>query len=236
MPMKESPDRLPSPARNFVTEPQAVELLTKYHIPYPEHGLARERTEAVRIADGLGYPVVLKIVSPDAPHKSDVGGVRLDLGGPGEVESAFDDLIATVKGRLPEASIQGVLVCRQAAEGLEVIVGATDDPVFGATVMFGLGGIFTEVLKDVAFRIAPLQRIDAREMIREIKGYSVLSGARGQAAVDMAGLERLILAVSRMVTEEPGIKELDLNPVRLYKEGLMALDARLVREYENGQS
>ena len=219
-----------STAGSYVAEPEAVELLAKYHIPYPEHGLARERTEAVRIADGLGYPVVLKIVSPDAPHKSDVGGVRLDLGGPGEVESAFDDLIATVKGRLPEASIQGVLVCRQAAEGLEVIVGATDDPVFGATVMFGLGGIFTEVLKDVAFRIAPLQRIDAREMIREIKGYSVLSGVRGQAAVDVAGLERLILAVSRMVTEEAGIKELDLNPVRVYEEGLVALDARLVRD------
>jgi acyl-CoA synthetase (NDP forming) len=135
-----------------------------------------------------------------------------------------------VQKAVPNPPIEGVLVCQQAPAGLEVIVGAIDDPVFGATIMFGLGGIFAEVFRDVAFRIAPLERIDAEEMIREIRGYPVLTGTRGQSARDIDRLIDLLMAVSRLVTEKPDTKELDLNPVRLFERGLMALDVRMIEK------
>jgi len=173
--------------------------------------------------------VVLKVVSPDVPHKTDVGGVSLGLNDPDEVQAGYKSLIARVTKAAPGVDVKGILVCRQAEEGLEVIVGALDDDVFGPTVMFGLGGIFTEVLKDVSFRIVPLKRIDAEEMIQEIRGFPVLSGIRGQSRRDINGLVDLIVSVSNLVGNEPDIKELDLNPVRIYEEGVLTLDVRIAR-------
>lgn len=214
--------------RRFLVEPEAIAVLRQYGIPYPEHGVARDAEEAVQVAGQLGYPVVLKVVSPEIPHKSDVGGVAVGLDGAEAVRTGFRRMLDRVQSRMPAARLTGVLVCREAPPGLEAIVGAIDDPVFGPTTMFGLGGIFAEVLKDVSFRIAPLTRLDAAEMIREIRGYSLLKGARGQTACDVDALADLLLSVSRMVTERPEIKELDLNPVRLYEKGLLALDARVM--------
>jgi acyl-CoA synthetase (NDP forming) len=212
----------------FVLEPDAIRVLEQYNIPYPEHGLARSPEEAARIAGELGYPVVLKVVSADVVHKSDAGGVAVSLGDAASVRGGYKAMMDRVRDAVPDARIEGVLVCKQAPDGLEVIVGALDDATFGPTVMFGLGGIFVEALKDVSFRIAPLERRDAEEMVAEIKGYSLLMGARGQAGCDVRAVTDLLMAVSQMVTDHPEIKELDLNPVRVYEKGLMVLDARMM--------
>ena len=140
----------------------------------------------------------------------------------------FAEMVDRVRKAIPEGEVRGALVCRQADPGIEVIVGALKDPIFGPAIMFGLGGIFTEVLKDVSFRIIPIERIDAEEMIREIKGYPILTGLRGQKPRDLEALADLLLAVSRLVSERPDIEELDLNPVRLYEQGLLVLDARIM--------
>jgi acyl-CoA synthetase (NDP forming) len=212
----------------LVLEPDAIRVLEQYNIPYPEHGLARSPEEAARIAGELGYPVVLKVVSPHVVHKSDAGGVIVGIEEAKEVHSAYGRILDGVRTAVPRARIEGALVCKQAPEGLEVIVGGLDDATFGPTVMFGLGGVFAEALEDVSFRIAPLERRDAEEMVTEIKGYSLLMGARGQAGCDVSAVTDLLMAVSQMVTDHPEIKELDLNPVRVYEKGLMVLDARMM--------
>jgi acyl-CoA synthetase (NDP forming) len=215
---------------NFVLEPDAVKCLKRYDIPYPDHGLAHSPDEAVQIADRLGYPVVLKIVSGSIIHKSDAGGVAIGLKNAREVAKSYRAIVSRVQTSTVNPLIEGMLVCQQAPEGPEAIVGALDDPVFGATIMFGLGGVFAEILKDVVFRIAPLERLDAEEMITEIKGYPILAGARGRPARDIDKLVHLLLAVSRLVTEKPNIREFDLNPVRLFERGLMVLDVRLIEK------
>lgn len=214
----------------FVLEPDAVELLKDYNIPYPRHELAHDAHEAVSIADRLGYPVVLKVVSPDVLHKSDAGGVMVGLENPAQVKTGYTKVIDRVQRAVPNANIKDMLVCKQVENGIEAIVGALNDPVFGPTVMFGLGGVFTEVLHDVAFRIAPIDRLDAEEMIKEIQGYPVLAGVRGHSKCDVGQLVNLLLAISKLVTEKVDIKELDLNPVRLFADGLMVLDVRMVKK------
>jgi len=190
--------------------------------------LARSGKEAAQAAEKLGFPVVLKIVSPNVTHKSDVGGVKLGLQSAEEVEAAFAEITASVKQHQADALIEGVAVQKMAAAGIEVIIGMSKDPQFGPVLMFGLGGIFVEVLKDVAFRIVPLEPKDARQMIREIKGFPVLEGVRGQPPADLAALEKLIMQVSEFVEAHPEIEELDLNPVFAYKDGALAVDARIV--------
>jgi acyl-CoA synthetase (NDP forming) len=217
-----------SDSRGFVLEPEAVAILRQYGIPYPECAVARNAGEAVSIAERIGYPVALKVVSPDVMHKSDAGGVVVGLGDAPAVTGGYGRLMDSVLSKVPGAKVEGALVCQQAPAGLEAIVGAIEDSVFGPTIMFGLGGIFAEALKDVTFRIVPLERRDAEEMIREIKGYLLLTGARGQKPCDVEALVDLLLAVSKMVFERGDVKELDLNPVRLYERGVMALDARLL--------
>lgn len=217
-----------------IAEPEAVKLLLEYSIPYPEYGLAASPNGAVELAEKIGYPVVLKVVSPQVLHKSDVGGVVVNLNDAGQVRSGYEQLISRVAAAVEMAEISGVLVCRQAVQGVEVIAGAVDDPVFGPMIMFGLGGIFTEVLEDVSFRAAPLRRKDAEEMIREIRGYPVIKGARGGKPADVGALVDLLLNLSRMIIVNPDIKELDLNPVRVYEKGLLALDDRVLKKRKKG--
>ncbi len=219
----------PQKAPEFLLEPDAVAMVQPYDIPYPQSAFARNSAEAVEMAKRLGFPVVIKIVSPDVPHKSDVGGVAVNLRSAIEVGESADQMVDHIKSAIPNARIEGWQICRQADEGVEVIVGALDDPVFGPTVMFGMGGIFTEVFKDVAFRIAPLRRCDAEEMIREIKGYAILKGSRGRKGVALDKLADCLMAVSQMAVEHPEIGELDLNPVRVYEDRVEALDVRIMK-------
>ena len=213
---------------HYLLEPDAVRLLKEYSVPYPTHDLARNADQAVQISEKLGFPVILKIVSPEVVHKSDAGGVLVGLENTTQVREGFATLVGRVTSAVPGARIEGVLVCEQADPGFEVIVGALEDATFGPTVMFGLGGIYAEVLRDVTFRIAPLSRQDAVAMVEEIQGYSLLTGVRGQTPCDLKALADLLLSVSRLITNRRDVKELDLNPVRLYERGLLVLDARMV--------
>jgi acetate---CoA ligase (ADP-forming) subunit beta len=217
-------------SRTLLTEIESKTLLREAGIPTVETRLARSKDESVRISQELGFPVALKIVSPEITHKTDVGGVKLGLHTAKEVEAAFDQILSAVKQREPKAAIEGVSVQKMAAPGTEVIVGMTKDPQFGPVLMFGLGGVLVEILKDVSFRIVPLERQDAADMIRQIKGYRLLEGYRGYEPVKVGALEDILLKVSAFVDGHPEIKELDLNPVFAYKDGAVAVDARIVLE------
>ena len=214
--------------RVLLNEVEAKALLGVAGVPVTPTRLARTAAEAVAIAEELGFPAVLKIVSPDIAHKSDVGGVVLGLANAAAVRRARREMLARVREAAPGARIEGGSVQRMAAPGIEVIVGATTDPQFGPVLMFGLGGVFVEVLKDVAFRIVPLEPRDAAQMVREIRALPVLQGARGAPLADLGALERLILQVSRFMAAHPDVAELDLNPVFAYAQGAVAVDARIV--------
>jgi acyl-CoA synthetase (NDP forming) len=215
-------------SQNLLTEVESKELLKKAGIPVVEAKLARSKKEAISIGKEMGFPVVLKISSPDVVHKSDSGGVKLGLANATQVGKAYSEIISSVKQAYPEAQIQGVSVQPMAPSGVEVIV--SKDPQFGPVLMFGLGGILVEVLKDVSFRIVPVTERDAREMIREIKGYPILEGYRGQKPASIPALEKLIVKVSQFVEKNPQIKELDLNPIFAYPDKAVAVDARIILE------
>jgi acyl-CoA synthetase (NDP forming) len=217
-------------SQNLLTEVESKELLKKAGIPVVEAKLARSKKEAISIGKEMGFPVVLKISSPDVVHKSDSGGVKLGLANATQVGKAYSEIISSVKQAYPEAQIEGVSVQPMAPSGVEVIVGMSKDPQFGPVLMFGLGGILVEVLKDVSFRIVPVTERDAREMIREIKGYPILGGYRGQKPASIPALEKLIVKVSQFVEENPQIKELDLNPIFAYPDKAVAVDARIILE------
>ncbi|MBI4498883.1 MAG: acetate--CoA ligase family protein [Chloroflexi bacterium] len=216
--------------RTLLTEVESKEVLAAAGIPITTTRLARSRDEAVAIAQDIGLPVVLKIASTDIVHKSDVGGVKLNLTTPEEVAAAYDDIVQAVRSQYPHASIDGVSVQTMARPGTEVILGMTKDPQFGPVLMFGLGGILVEVLKDVSFRIVPITRRDAQQMIREIKAFPVLQGYRSLAPADLDALENLLLKLSEFADHNPEVKELDLNPVFAYSSGAVAVDARIILE------
>lgn len=216
--------------RLILTEFESKKFLKQAGLPVVETRLARTQKEAVLFSQKMGFPVALKIASPDIVHKSDSGGVRLSLKNGSEVRAAFREIMGGVQEKNPSASIQGVSVQKMAKPGTEVIVGTSKDPQFGPVIMFGLGGIFVEVLKDVSFRMIPLNRKDAREMIEDIKGYPVLQGYRGKDSADIQALMEIILKISRVMEENPEIKELELNPIMAYKKGALAVDARIILE------
>jgi acyl-CoA synthetase (NDP forming) len=213
-----------------LTEIESKELIKSAGIPIVEAKLARTKAEAISLSKTIGFPVVLKIVSPDVVHKSDSGGVRLGLDNAVQVGRAYSEILAAIKKHHPKAKIEGISVQKMARPGIEVIIGMTKDEQFGPVLMFGLGGILVEVLKDVSFRIVPLNKRDASQMIKEIKGYPLLEGYRGQGPADIPFLEALILKVSDFIDKNPEIKELDLNPVFAYKDGAVAVDARVILE------
>jgi acyl-CoA synthetase (NDP forming) len=213
-----------------LTEVESKEMLKAAGIPVVDTRLARSKKEAVSISREIGFPVVLKLMSAYVVHKSDSGGVKLGLENSAQVEKAYSAIMSSVKGVYPEAKIQGVSVQRMARPGVEVIVGMSRDPQFGPVLMFGLGGILVELLKDVSFRIVPVSKADAAEMIREIKGFPMLEGFRGSEPADLGALENLIVGVSEFIERNPGVKELDLNPVFAYKDGVVAVDARVIAE------
>ncbi len=216
--------------RTMLNEVESKELIGGSGIPVVETRLATSVDEAVEAVREMGLPAVLKIVSPDVVHKSDVGGVKVGLESLDQVRSAYDSIMSSVRAAAPSASITGVSAQRMAEPGVEVIIGATKDPQFGHVIVFGLGGILVEMLRDVSMRLAPLTARDARVMIREIKGLPLLQGYRQYPPCDLDSLEEAILALSRFLEEHPDIKELDLNPVLCYPQGLVAVDARVILE------
>ena len=216
--------------RLALTEIEAREVVLTYGLPLPRSEVATSAAEAVRLAEEIGYPVVMKIVSPDILHKTDIGGVRVGLQSAEEVRSAYQGILVRARRYLPRADIWGVAVQEMAPPGKEVIIGVNRDPTFGPMIMFGLGGIYVEVLKDVAFRIAPLPRRLAREMVQEIRSYPLLAGVRGERPADIDAIVDVLLRVSQLVTDFPEIVELDINPLFVYEagKGAMAVDARMV--------
>ena len=217
-------------SRKSLLEPEAKTVCMAYGIPTTKFKVAINDREAVKFAEKIGYPVVLKIVSPDIIHKSDVGGVIINIKDAKDVQSAYKQIMDNVKKHKPDAKIVGMLVQEMASQSTEVIVGATKDPQFGPTLMFGLGGIFVEILKDVTFRIAPVIEDEAREMIKEVKAYPVLKGYRNMPPADIEAIVRILLNTSRLVMEHQEIKELDLNPIMVYEKGAKTVDARIILE------
>jgi len=231
-----------SEGRTFVLENEAKDIMGSYGIPIPDYGTAATADEAVKVSSEIGYPVVLKILSKDILHKSDAGGVKLNLKNEDDVRKAFDEIMGNAKKYGEEQGhdvdlCRGVFITQFSDMGTEVIVGVTRDPQFGHAIMFGLGGIFVEVLKDVTFRLIPLTEADAREMVREIKAAKILDGVRGQEPRDVDALIDVILAVSKMIDENPEINELDCNPTFLYEKGkgVLVVDARILIDDPNAE-
>jgi acyl-CoA synthetase (NDP forming) len=218
-------------ATRVLNEIETKALLAEAGIPVTATELARTAAEAARTAERIGFPVALKIVSPDIVHKSDAGGVKLGLGSSQEVAATFETIMQSARTAQPAARLDGVAVQPMAsAGGVEVIVGVSVDAQFGHVIMCGLGGVLVEVLQDVSFRLIPLQRRDARQMLLELRGRRLLEGVRGRPPVDVQALEDLFVRVSRLVEQRPDIRELDLNPVLAYPDGVLAVDARALLE------
>ena len=216
--------------RSILTEFESKKVLKQVGISVVEARLAKTQKEAVSISQKTGFPVVLKIISPDVIHKTDSGGVRLGLRNVSDIKKAYQEILEAVRNEHPDALIHGVSVQKMVQPGTEVIVGTSRDPQFGPVIMFGLGGIFVEVLKDVSFRIIPVDRRDAEEMIKEIKGYPLLEGYRGKKPTNIPALVEMILKISNFINENPLIKELELNPIFAYRDRVLAVDARIILE------
>ncbi len=216
--------------RLTVGDAEAREIMKAYRITIPQAQLASNPDEAVEIAQRIGYPVVMKIVSPDILHKTDIGGVKLNLMGDTAVRDTFDLLMYRASRYMPEAEIWGALVQEMVPQGKEVIIGINRDPQFGPLLLFGLGGIYVEALKDISFRIAPIARWEAEEMITEIRAYPLLRGFRGEKPSDLKAIAECILRVSQLAVDFPEIVELDINPLMVNEEGkgAVAIDMRLV--------
>jgi acetyl-CoA synthetase (ADP-forming) len=214
--------------RNFLYEHEAKRLFALYEMPVTEIHVASSEGEAVEAANRIGYPIVLKIVSPQILHKSDAGGVIVGIETDQGIRDGYNKILKNAKAYNAEAEITGILVQEMAPKGTEIIIGTTTDPTFGPTIMFGLGGIFVEILKDVSFRVAPIDIIDAKEMIKEIKAYKILEGARGMPPSDQETLANILVKVSEMVMDCPEIKELDMNPILAYPDGARIVDGRII--------
>jgi acyl-CoA synthetase (NDP forming) len=213
--------------RNLL-EPEALKLFSDYGLSVPPYEVAGTKAEALKAAERLGYPVVLKVVSEQVLHKSDVGGVKLALGSRAEVERAYDEITESVRHEVDDDAISGFLVRSHLPKGIECIIGMTLDQQFGPAVMFGLGGIYVELLKDVSFRVLPLTRSDAEQMITETKGYELLKGIRGERPKDIRAVIDCVLKTATMVEENSDIREIDINPLAVYEKGAFVLDARVV--------
>jgi acetyltransferase len=217
--------------RNQLIELKALEVLQKYDFPTVPYQLAETAASASIAAAEMGFPVVLKIAGPQILHKTDVGGVRLNLQSEEEVAQTFDEMIASVREKMGEdVEIWGVLVQKMLHKGKEIILGMTRDERFGPMLMFGLGGIYTEALRDVSFRLAPLRREVVTEMVGDIRSYRLLEGVRGERPSDVDSIVECLERLSQLVTENPQIKELDINPLMVYPrgEGVTVVDARII--------
>ena len=212
--------------RRILVETESKRILEQWGIPVVACEVATSREEALRLAHSMGFPVVLKILSPDIIHKTEAGGVKLNLTTDEGVRSAFDEIMGNARRDYPSASVFGVTV-QKMVSGIEVAIGVTKDPQFGRVLMFGIGGLWVELLKDITFRLIPIDATDADEMIRDIQGFPLLKGYRGRSA-DMEGLARMLVKVSDLIMAYPDIDEMDLNPVITAPAGNVVADARVI--------
>ena len=226
-------DQARAEGRALLSEVEAKAMLAEHGVAVTDTRLAASVDEAVEIADQLGYPVALKVVADEITHKTDVGGVELGLADAEQLRDAAQRIHAAVAAAAPGVAPAGLSVQPMAAPGTEVILGVTQDRQFGPVLMFGLGGVFVEVLKDVAFRVVPLEPRDASEMIREIQGFAVLEGFRGSEPADLGALETMLLQLSSFAEAHPEVAELDLNPVFARADGAIAVDARILLTPDN---
>ncbi len=224
--VKEIFDRVRAEKRSYVLEHEAKEALSIYGINTTREATCKTTDEAVKAGEKIGFPVVMKVVSPDVVHKTDSGGVIVGIKSMAELEKSFNQIIENQKKFNPNADIRGISV-QEMAKGEEIIIGAVKDPQFGPMVMFGIGGIFVEIFKDVSYRLIPIEKIDAEEMISEIKGYPLLCGARGREIVNLESIKMTLQNVSKLLMDFDEIKEMDLNPIFVNKEKATVADARI---------
>jgi acetate---CoA ligase (ADP-forming) len=220
-------DRARTEGRSRLLEHEAYQLLEAYGIPVVDHALARTEDEAVEAAEAMGGPVVLKLVSPQVSHKTEVGGVQLELEGADEVRSGYRRILSSIAQKAPDAEIAGILVSRFLSGGRELILGMNSDPSFGPVLMFGLGGIYVETFRDVSFRLPPVTSLDAREMMEQIRSFPLLEGVRGEAGVRLEAIADAIQRLSQLCLDHDRIDALDVNPFLATPEGGFAVDARV---------
>lgn len=223
-------DAVRKEGRRFLLEPEAYQILQAYNFPVIRSFLATNENEALEAAAETGYPVVLKIVSPDVLHKFDYGGVRLNLRNQNEVKKAYNEILKNIRSRKPEARVTGIIVEEMAPQGKEVILGMNRDPQFGPIIMFGMGGIYVEALEDVTFRLAPIRELTAGMMISKTKTHQILKGFRGGPVYDIPAIEDCLKRLSQFVTDFNEIKEMDINPLIVYEKGkgCTIVDARII--------
>ena len=219
--------------RDRLVEPETKEILKLASIMVPEHRVVRDVTTALETAAEMGYPLALKIVSPSIAHKSDVGGVKLDIRTPEELEDAWSEMILRIADDAPTAVIEGFLLEKMVPPGVEVIVGALKDRQFGVAAMFGTGGVAVELMKDVSFALAPLDKKEALDMMREVKGFPLLTGYRGAPPRDINAVAEVIIKIAGIVEMTDGMAEFEINPLIVYERGVVAVDARATLSLED---
>ncbi len=217
-----------SSGRKIALPDEALAMVKLFGIDVPDYAFVKSAEEAVEVSKEIGFPIVLKIASQDLLHKSDIGGVVVNLKNVEEVERNYNKVLDSLKRIVPDARIGGVLIQKQLQETTHLIVGGVYDEQFGPAVMFGLGGVFVELFKDVSFRIAPVTETEAMEMVKEIKAYPVLSGYRGSKKLDIEQVTKTIVNISELITNISTIKEVELNPLFAYKKSVKAVDARII--------
>ncbi len=218
--------------KRMLSEADGYDLLKKYEIQVPVYKLAKDANEAVNAAEGIGYPVVMKIISPGVIHKSDAGGVIIGVKNKEEVKTAFKKIMKNVEEKVPDAKITGIIVEKEMPSGLELIIGGRTDPTFGKVITYGLGGKLVEIMKDVSIKVLPITVHEAEKMIREIKGYQLIKGYRDESAKDEKKLSKIIIKMSRLFLENENLVEFDINPLILYEKGACAVDARIYETSE----
>ena len=215
--------------RTFLLEPESKTLMKEIGLTTSDFKVVKDLEEAKKAAKEIGFPVVMKIISPQIIHKTDAGGVKLNLLDEQAIEIAFNEILTSCKKYKKDAEIRGVLIEKMVKPSTEIIIGVTRDPTFGPALMFGLGGIFVELLKDVSFRIAPITKKDALEMIHEIKALPMLQGFRGGPNVNLENVVEALLKVSKLSIDFiKDIKEIDLNPIFAYEDRILTVDARVI--------
>jgi len=211
----------------MMNEYDSKKMLSRYGISVTKELVAKDKHEAMAYSGKVGYPVVMKVLSSDIVHKTDAGGVVLNIHNPEDAGRAYDLIIENIRKHSPHAKIDGIIIEEQ-VKGHELIVGAKKDPQFGPVLMVGLGGIFVEILKDVSFRVVPITEKDADEMLRELKSFAVLEGARGKPKANLKKIRSALMGVSKLLKDNPQIQELDINPLVVDEKRAVAADARII--------